>query len=75
MDGSWCNGVLNLVQGCEAIRKGRCDTAIVSTGSLLGLPENNVQFDNFRKFNPDGVCKPYDDSGKFWIELLVLIEI
>ena len=62
MDGNFANGIINLVNGWEEIRKGRCDMAIVSTANL-NSPEVMQQLNDFKNMSQYGKCKSYDDEG------------
>lgn len=64
LDGSFANGILNIVNGCESIKKDRCDIALVSTANFQSIPEAARQMDDFKGLSPDGMCKSYDDSGE-----------
>lgn len=65
IDSNWANGLVNIQNGWEAIKKGRCDTAIVSTANIQSNAEITIQLNDMGFLSPNGICNSFDDSGLY----------
>lgn len=66
LDSNYANGILNVTNGWDAIKKGRTDIAIVSTANIQSCPEISIQINDLCVLNQDGKCKVFDNSGKYF---------
>ena len=61
---SGCSSSLVAIEtGVSAIREGRIDAAIVCASCLYLSPLSSIEFRSLGALSPDGICRPFDDSG------------
>ncbi|KAL0276311.1 UNVERIFIED_CONTAM: hypothetical protein PYX00_003906 [Menopon gallinae] len=63
IDSTWANGLVNIQNAWQAIKKGRCDTAIVSTANIQSNAEITIQLNDMGFLSPNGICSSFDDSA------------
>lgn len=64
-DSGWTNGITNLHLGWNAIKTGKCDTAIVGVAQLQSHALLTIQVNDFGVLSPDGMTRSFDDSGTY----------
>ena len=57
------SSLVALETGVSAIREGRVDAAIVGATCLYLSPRSSIEFRSLGALSPDGICRPFDDSG------------
>ncbi|WP_193518326.1 SDR family NAD(P)-dependent oxidoreductase [Nocardiopsis kunsanensis] len=63
VDTSCSSSLMAVHMACEAIREGRCETALAGGVAVLHTPELHVLASKAGMLSPNGRCRPFDDGA------------
>lgn len=64
LDCSWSSGLQALALGCQYLKSGICEAAIVAAGSSIIHANFSSHFSNLNMLSPEGRSKCFDETGK-----------